>query len=198
MWNRFAEPARKSVLYAQEEAGRLKDRYVSTEHLLLGNLRERDKGACRVLFSMGVDPAMIDAAVRQTVVTGDHVTRADMALTPRVKLSIDFSYDETQALNATMLDTEHLLLGLMRVTDGLAFLVLNEQGITLDGARQIVANGVDIGAVKGWPPAVTGAEQPPTPTFSYNAIWGARKDARLNLGLASVFVGITLALMAQD
>ena len=36
MWQRFTEKARKAVFYAQEEAGLLGEKYVSTEHLILG------------------------------------------------------------------------------------------------------------------------------------------------------------------
>ena len=56
MWQRFTERARKVVFYAQEEAGRLGENYVSTEHLLLGLVRENDSVAARVLDRMGVEP----------------------------------------------------------------------------------------------------------------------------------------------
>ena len=54
MWQRFTERARKIVFYAQEEAGRLGENYVSTEHLLLGLVRENDSVAARILDRMGV------------------------------------------------------------------------------------------------------------------------------------------------
>ena len=40
MWQRFTERARRVVFFAQEEAGRLGENYVSTEHLLLGLVRK--------------------------------------------------------------------------------------------------------------------------------------------------------------
>ena len=42
MWQRFTERARRVVFFAQEEAGRLGENYVGTEHLLLGLIREDD------------------------------------------------------------------------------------------------------------------------------------------------------------
>ena len=42
MWQRFTERARKVVFYAQEEAQKFGEGYVSTEHLLLGLVRESD------------------------------------------------------------------------------------------------------------------------------------------------------------
>ena len=53
MWQRFTERARKAVFYAQEEAGRLGENYVSTEHLLLGLVRDGDGVAARVLEGLG-------------------------------------------------------------------------------------------------------------------------------------------------
>ena len=53
MWQRFTERARKVVFYAQEEAGRLGENYVSTEHLLLGLVRENDSVAARILDRSG-------------------------------------------------------------------------------------------------------------------------------------------------
>jgi ATP-dependent Clp protease ATP-binding subunit ClpC len=43
--------------------------------------------------------------------------------------------EEAARLNHNYIGTEHLLLGLLRQTDGIAVLVLNDFGITLDGAR---------------------------------------------------------------
>ncbi|MBL8066069.1 MAG: hypothetical protein JNM34_09450, partial [Chthonomonadaceae bacterium] len=49
MWQRFTERARKVVFFAQEEAQKFGEGYVSTEHLLLGLVRETDSVAARVL-----------------------------------------------------------------------------------------------------------------------------------------------------
>ena len=53
MWQRFTERARRVVFFAQEEAGRLGENYVSTEHLLLGLVRENDSVAARILDRIG-------------------------------------------------------------------------------------------------------------------------------------------------
>ena len=49
MWQRFTQRARRLVFFAQEEAGRNGENYVSTEHLLLGMLRENDSVAAKIL-----------------------------------------------------------------------------------------------------------------------------------------------------
>ncbi len=50
------ERLRAALERAQAEAERLKDEYVSTEHLLIGIAQERDGGASRVLSQNGVTP----------------------------------------------------------------------------------------------------------------------------------------------
>ena len=45
MWEPFTERARRSIVLAQEEAQRLGNNYIGTEHILLGNhLRRREPG----------------------------------------------------------------------------------------------------------------------------------------------------------
>ena len=54
MWQRFIENARKVVFYAQEEADRQGENFVSPEHLLLGLVRESDSVVVRILDQLGV------------------------------------------------------------------------------------------------------------------------------------------------
>ena len=54
MWQRFTEAARRAVFHAQAAAQRFGQGYVSTEHLLLGLLREHDGVAAQVLMNLGL------------------------------------------------------------------------------------------------------------------------------------------------
>src|SRR5207248_3197386 len=55
MWQRFTERARRVVCFAQEEAARLGENYVGTEHLLVGLIREGDGLGARVLIKNDAD-----------------------------------------------------------------------------------------------------------------------------------------------
>jgi ATP-dependent Clp protease ATP-binding subunit ClpC len=138
MWQRFTERARKVVFYAQEEAQKFGEGYVSTEHLLLGLVREPDSVAARVLERMGVSLSRVRAEVEKQLPRGDARQSQEMALTPRAKRVIDLAYDEARNLNNNYIGTEHLLLGLIREGDGLAGRVLNKLGVPLDRARSEV------------------------------------------------------------
>ncbi|MBI1756556.1 MAG: ATP-dependent Clp protease ATP-binding subunit [Fimbriimonas ginsengisoli] len=138
MWQRFTERARKVVFYAQEEAQKFGEGYVSTEHLLLGLVRESDSVAARVLEKLGVSLNRIRAEVERQLPRGDARPSQDMTLTPRAKRVIDLAYDEARNLNNNYIGTEHLLLGLIREGDGLAGRVLAKLGVELEKARREV------------------------------------------------------------
>jgi len=138
MWQRFTERARKVVFYAQEEAQKFGEGYVSTEHLLLGLVRESDSVASRVLERLGVSLSRIRAEVEKQLPRGDARPSHDMTLTPRAKRVIDLAYDEARNLNNNYIGTEHLLLGLIREGDGLAGRVLAKLGVELERARREV------------------------------------------------------------
>ncbi len=141
MWQRFTEDARKVVFYAQEEAGRLGEHYVGSPHLLLGITREIDmlsadpSVAIVLLEQLGVDVAALHAEMLAQTPRGSDRLGRDMQLTPRAKRVIDLAYDEARQLKHSYIGTEHLLLGLLRETDGTTFAVLSQFGVTLDAVR---------------------------------------------------------------
>jgi ATP-dependent Clp protease ATP-binding subunit ClpA len=139
MWQRFTESARKTVFYAQEEAGRLGEHNVSTEHLLLGLMREQNTVATRLLDRLGIDSRQVTSEVKKRAVRGKGNLKAEMQLTPRAKRVIDLSYAEIQRLGDNYIGTEHLLLGMIAEAEGLAGRVLISLGATLDRTREALA-----------------------------------------------------------
>ena len=139
MWQRFTERARKAVFYAQEEAQKFGAGYVSTEHLLLGICREADNVAGRVLNQIGASSARIINETTKHLPRnrGEHRSQ-DMTLTPRAKRAIDLAFQEAQTLGNNYIGTEHLLLGLVRESDGLAGRVLAKCGVSLEAVRREV------------------------------------------------------------
>ncbi|MFI5387476.1 MAG: Clp protease N-terminal domain-containing protein [Fimbriimonadales bacterium] len=138
MWQRFTERARKVVFHAQEEAQRFGEGYVSTEHLLLGLVRESEDTAAGVLKGMGISLNRIRKEVENQLPRGDARPSQDMTLTPRAKRVIDLSYEEARNFGDNYIGTEHLLLGLIREGDGLAGRVLAKLGADLDHARAVL------------------------------------------------------------
>src|SRR3990172_2163452 len=69
--DRLTADARTALTFAQEEALRLNQNFIGTEHLILGLLRQDDGPAARLLRSLGVDLERLLVAVRK------HTLRAD-------------------------------------------------------------------------------------------------------------------------
>ena len=139
LWQRFTENARKVVFYAAEEAQRLGDSYVSTEHLLLGLIRESDGVAIPILDQLGVNVSLIRAEIEKAKTQPESNPISEMTLTPRGKRVIELALDEAQGLNSNYIGSEHLLLGLIREGDGLAGRILEKLGSDLEKTRQLVS-----------------------------------------------------------
>ena len=138
MWQRFTERARRVVFFAQEEAGRLGENDVSTEHLLLGILREEDSVSSRILHRMNFTNHQIRFEVERHATRGDGRMGQDMQLTPPAKRVIDLAYEEANLLSNNYIGTEHLMMGLIRDPEGLAGRVLATLGVDLARYREEV------------------------------------------------------------
>ena len=131
MFERFTEPARQVVVLAQDEARGLRHNYIGTEHLLLGLLREEQGAAARAFVSLGVTADDVHARVAQIIGQGDEsVTAAPIPFTPRAKKVVELALRQALGLGHNYIDTQHLLLGLVRENGGVAVLILAEAGLT--------------------------------------------------------------------
>ncbi len=134
-FNKFTERARKVLSLAQEEAQRLQHNYIGIEHLLLGLLREGEGVAAKVLMNLGLDLQEMRQAIIEQVGRGDRIILGEVKLTHHAKQAIELAADEAQRLNHLYIGTEHLLLGLIRVSESKAAQILQSRGISLEQVR---------------------------------------------------------------
>lgn len=134
-FDRFTERARNVLTLAQEEAQRLHHNYIGTEHLVLGLVREGDGIAARVLNNMGIHLPKVRSAVEFIIGRGDTKVGTEIGLTVRAKQVIEFAVLEARQLGHPYIGTEHLLLGLLRLGDGIGAGVLESLGVSLEKAR---------------------------------------------------------------
>jgi ATP-dependent Clp protease ATP-binding subunit ClpC len=139
MFNRFTERARKVIVYAKEEARRFNHDYIGTEHLLLGLVREGEGVAAAVLQKLGLDLETIRVEIEKLVQPGPQTqVIGDIPFTPRSKKALELSAEEARALGHNYIGTEHLLLGLVKEGEGMAFRVLLNLGLDLGKLRNEV------------------------------------------------------------
>lgn len=148
MFERFTDRARKVMALANQEAQRFNHEYIGTEHVLLGLVKEGSGVGANVLKNLDVDVKKLRLEVEKLVKSGaDMVTMGKLPQTPRAKKVIEFAIEEARALNHNYIGTEHILLGLLRETEGIAAQVLMNLGLKLEDVRQEVLNllGADVG-----------------------------------------------------
>jgi hypothetical protein len=151
MFQRFTQPARQAVVLAQEEARELGHDYIGTEHIVLGLLREQEGLAARVLAELDVT---LDAArhrVRQVVGVGEHERSASgqIPFTGRAKKVLELALRESMSLGHDYIGSEHILLGVARLNEGVGSEVLRDLGADAETIRAEVVR-VLAGPGKGY------------------------------------------------
>jgi ATP-dependent Clp protease ATP-binding subunit ClpC len=134
--DRFTKRARQSLVYAQEEAQQLGHRWIGTEHLLLGLLREDQGIAAKVLTQMGINIEQVRRMVAEALGQADQLLASPIELAPRTKRVLELAMDEARRLGHSFIGTEHLLLGLAREGQGIAAGILESIGLDLEQVRQ--------------------------------------------------------------
>jgi ATP-dependent Clp protease ATP-binding subunit ClpC len=133
---RFTDRARKVMQLASQEAQRFNHEYIGTEHILLGLVKEGSGVAANVMKNLNVDMRKIRLEVDKIVpAESDLVTMGKKPLTTRAKKVIEHSMEEARDRNHNYVGTEHLLLGLLRVSDAVATQVLTNLGLTVEHVR---------------------------------------------------------------
>jgi ATP-dependent Clp protease ATP-binding subunit ClpC len=132
---RFTQRARRVLSLAHQEAERMHQNYIGTEHLLLGLIREDGGVAGRVLRELGLEVERVQEIVER--LTGTGTSRAGkLDLSPGTQQVLEYAVDEARRLGHHYIGTEHLLLGLVRYGEGVANDVLKKLGVTPEHIRK--------------------------------------------------------------
>ena len=137
-YENFTDIARKVMFHANQEAQRFNHEYVGTEHILLGLVKVDTGVAANMLKELNIDFREVRLKVEKIVKHGpDLVTMGRVPNTPRAKKVIEFAIEEARNYNYNYVGTEHLLFGLLREWNGIAYHVLTDVGVDLEKARKI-------------------------------------------------------------
>ncbi len=120
MFERFTERARQVVVLASEEARGFKHDAIGTEHILLGLIREREGLAASVLGSLDITLERVRGEVVRSVGVGQDLVTGQIPFTPTAKQVLETALREAIGLGHNYIGTEHILLGLVTLNDGVA------------------------------------------------------------------------------
>lgn len=134
----FTDRAQRAVRLTQDEARLLNHNFIGTGHILLGLIHEGEGVAAKTLEALGISLGAARAKVGEIIGPVDLATTESPPLTPRAKKVLELARREALQLGHKYIDTEHVLLGVVREGEGVAAQVLIGLGADLSRIRQQV------------------------------------------------------------
>jgi Clp amino terminal domain, pathogenicity island component len=136
VFERFSEPARRSVIQAREEAKRLNHTFIGTGHILLGLIGEGEGNAAKALQALGISLEPARSQVEEMMGRGLRAPSEDIPFSPRAMNVLELALHESLGLGSDYVGTEHILLGLIRESEDIPARVLVRLGTTPSAVGQ--------------------------------------------------------------
>ncbi len=138
MDNNFSAQVKEIISYSREEALRLGNDFIGTEHLLLGLIRDGENTAIRILKQFNVDlydlRKEVELAVRDK--TGRNIANINsLPLTKQAEKVIRVTVLEAKALKSPLVESEHLMLSILKNRENLATQILQQYDVDYDSFR---------------------------------------------------------------
>jgi ATP-dependent Clp protease ATP-binding subunit ClpC len=135
MDNNFSAQVKEIISYSREEALRLGNDFIGTEHLLLGLIRDGENTAIKILKQLNVDlyelRKEVELAVRDK--TGKNIANINsLPLTKQAEKVIRVTVLEAKALKSPLVETEHLMLSILKNKENIATQILNQYDVDYD------------------------------------------------------------------
>ena len=135
MDNNFSAQVKEIISFSREEALRLGNDFIGTEHLLLGLIREGDNTAVKILKNLNVDLHELRKEVEMAVKdkTGKNIANINsLPLTRQAEKVIRVTVLEAKALKSPTVETEHLMLSILKNKENIATQILNNFEVDYD------------------------------------------------------------------
>ena len=134
---KFSPRVKDLMSHSRQEAFRLKNEFVSAEHLLLGLIKLNEGTAVNIIQEFQLDlkqiKTEIDALLAKSSVA--HIENTNLPLLKQTENIIKQSYLEAKQFKSSIIGTEHILLTILRYEDCAACKILNKYGIMYENAR---------------------------------------------------------------
>jgi len=158
MDNNFSTQVKEIISYSREEALRLGNDFIGAEHLMLGLIRDQENTAIKVLRQLNVNLGELRKEIELAVKdkSGKNIANINsLPLTKQAEKVIRVTVLEAKALKSPMVETEHLLLSILKNKENIATQILNQFDVDYDLFRN------ELGMVGSAPSA------PSTPSSEY-------------------------------
>lgn len=135
MDNNFSTQVKEIISYSREEALRLGNDFIGTEHLVLGLIRDGENTAMKILKSLNVDlyelRKEIELAVKDK--TGKNIANINsLPLTKQAEKVIRITVLEAKTNKSPLVESEHLMLSILKNKENIATQILNQFDVDYD------------------------------------------------------------------
>ena len=139
MKENFSKRVQLIIKQSKEEAIRLGHSYVGSEHLLLGLLKEESGLVKKVLDVYDIDPSEMVAMIEDMIKTsGGTMTLGHLPLTRRAERILRNAFSEASSRGETIADDEHLILAMLRETEGIAYEILKSFSLDYETVGDLI------------------------------------------------------------
>ena len=139
----FSQRIKDVLGYSKEEAVRLGNSHISVEHLFLGILRDGEGLAIDVLVVLGVELYDLRMAIEKSIRNEHPATVTDPDSLPLLKSAeriLKLTHLEARSMKEKTIDTNHLLLAILKDDNNYATRYLVENGITYNKVKQEITD----------------------------------------------------------
>jgi ATP-dependent Clp protease ATP-binding subunit ClpC len=144
----FSQRIKDVLGYSKEEAVRLGNSHISVEHLFLGILRDGEGLAIDVLVVLGVELYDLRLAIEKSIRNDQPSSVSDPDSLPLLKSSeriLKLTHLEARSMKEKTIDTNHLLLAILKDDNNYATRYLVENGITYNKVKQEISDSLPEG-----------------------------------------------------
>ena len=135
MDNNFSTQVKEIISYSREEALRLGNDFIGTEHLVLGLIRDKENTAIRILVALNVDlyelRKEIELAVKDK--TGKNIANINsLPLTKQAEKVIRITVLEAKSVKSANVESEHLMMSILKNKENIATQILSQFEVDYD------------------------------------------------------------------
>ncbi|MBK6888885.1 MAG: ATP-dependent Clp protease ATP-binding subunit [Sphingobacteriales bacterium] len=133
--SKFSQQVREIISCSREEALRFGQDTIYVEHLLLGILRERDSSTMTILKKLSVDIVMLRHTIEESIGKQQTQRRSDantIPLSRQVERVLKLTALEAKSLASSTIDTEHLMLSILKNKESIASQILLQFDVDYD------------------------------------------------------------------
>ena len=147
MNNQFSENLSRIIAFSKEEACRLQCKSIKSEHLLLGLLRDTDGHAINILNNMSVNLEKIKEEIENVFSVSNEENiqyTSDVILDEDASKVLRFCILEARMLKSNYVDSEHLLLAILKEKNNNAATILSKNNVTYSDVRKAIQIKPDV------------------------------------------------------